>query len=171
MANALPTISLGNRTIAIDVPHLVFATAIAGWAAWFCRDAWLAQADVENMIMILPAAVLAVILYGFVAAECFHVIRRQAAPLPPQRKALAPGVRAKVVGTMVLLGAYAVGAPLIGFDVTSFAVLAAMLLLLGERRVLVVVGVPALFSAVTIYCFGTLLATPLPLFFISGDSP
>ena len=45
-----------------------------------------------------------------------------------------------------------------------------MLLLLGERRILVLVLVPALFCAIVIYCFNTLLATPLPLLLFPGDA-
>lgn len=70
---------------------------------------------------------------------------------------------------MALLAAYAAGGPLIGFDVATFAYLLAMLLFLGERRIVVLVLVPGLFCAIAIYCFGTLLATPLPLLFFSGD--
>ena len=71
MAWPHPVISLGGSKIAVDVPHLAFVSAITGWCAWFCRDAWLSQADVENLIMIVPAAVAAGILYVFVAAGAF----------------------------------------------------------------------------------------------------
>lgn len=67
-------ISLRGSRIAVDVPHLAFVTAIVAWCLWFCRDAWLAQADVENLIMIVPAAVAAGILYLFVAAACFRTV-------------------------------------------------------------------------------------------------
>jgi len=43
--------------------------------------------------------------------------------------------------------------------------------LLGERCIIVLLVVPVLFCAIAIYCFGTLLATPLPLLFFGGDGP
>lgn len=52
----------------------------------------------------------------------------------------------------------------------SFAYILAMLLFLGERRILVLLLVPALFCAIAIYCFDTILATPLPLLFFAGDT-
>jgi hypothetical protein len=153
--------TLRGRTITVDLPHLLFATAIVGWCVWYCFDAWSAQRDVENLIMILPGSAAAVILYLFVAVKCFRVGGAEARP------PLAPGLALKIAGTMALLGAYAMAAPLIGFDVVSFVYVLAMLLFLGERRPLVLITVPALFCALAIYCFDTILATPLPLLFFS----
>ena len=40
----------------------------------------------------------------------------------------------------------------------------------GDRcRILVLLLVPLLFCVAVIYCFSTLLATPLPLFFLGGN--
>jgi hypothetical protein len=170
MAPPRPRLMIGGKTIAIDVPHLAFATSIAAWCAWFCQDAWRAQKDVENLIMIVPAAAMEMILYIVVAAGCIHIVpdRDQGPPAP--RRPLAPGIAGKIGGTMALLAAYVVCAPLFGFDVASFIYILAMLLLLGERRILVLVLVPTLFCAVVIYCFNTLLATPLPLLLFLGDA-
>jgi hypothetical protein len=74
MALSHPVLSLGGSKIAVDVPHLAFVTAIVAWCVWFCRDTWLAQADVENIITIVPASVAAGILYVFVAAGCFRAV-------------------------------------------------------------------------------------------------
>lgn len=168
MAASLPTFAYRGRTIEVDVPHLAFATAIAGWCAWFCRDAWHAQPAVENLILIVPAATAAVTLYAVIAAGCFRTVvdREQRTTLRPP---LGRGVAIRIAGTMALLAAYAVSGPLVGFDVATFAFIFAMLLFLGERRIFVLLLVPALFCAVAIYCFGTLLATPLPLLF-GGDA-
>lgn len=170
MAAPLARFTFRNRTIAVDVPHLTFATAIVGWCIWFCQDAWRAQRDVENLIMILPASLLAVILYIFVAAGCVRIVNGAEQDAVAPRQPLASGMAAKIVGTMVLLFAYVVAAPLIGFDVVSFAYILAMLWFLGERRILVLLLVPALFCAIAIYCFDTILATPLPLLFFAGDA-
>jgi hypothetical protein len=169
MAASLPSFAFRGRTIEVDAPHLAFATAIAGWSAWFCQDAWRAQHDVENLILIVPASAAALVLYAFVAAGCFRAIPRGQVPVPARRP-LEPGIGVKIVGTMAMLGAYALAGPLIGFDVATFAYILAMLLFLGERRIVILVLVPVLFCAVVIYSFGTLLATPLPLLFFGGDA-
>jgi hypothetical protein len=165
-----PRIAFGQRIVTVDAPHLAFATAIAGWCVWFCRDAWLAQRDVENLIMIVPASAIAVILYVVVAAGCFRVVRDTDVSAATPRKPLARGVGVKIAGTMALLFVYVVAGPLIGFDVVTFAFLLAMLLLLGERRILILLIVPSLFCIVAIYCFATILNTPLPLLFFAGDA-
>jgi Tripartite tricarboxylate transporter TctB family len=164
-----PRLTIGGKTITIDLPHLAFATAIAVWCAWFCQDAWHAQQDVENLIMIVPASILAMILYVVVAAGCFHVVPAEDQNPVAPRRPLAPGIAGKITGTMALLGAYVTCAPLFGFDVASFVYILAMLLLLGERRILILVLVPAVFCAIVIYCFNTVLATPLPLLLFPGD--
>lgn len=156
-----------RRTVAVDLPHLAFATAIAGWCAWLCFDAWRAHASVENLIMIAPASLGAVILYGFIASSCLRVV---SGPDQTRRRQLGRAEAIKVAGSMALLTAYVVAAPAIGFDVSSFAFLFAMLLLLGERRILVLLLAPALFCAIAIYCFAAILDTPLPLFFFGGDA-
>jgi hypothetical protein len=168
MAARLSKFTLGPRTFTVDLPHLAFATAIAAWCIWFCQDAWRAQRDVENLIMILPASLLAVILYICVAAGCVRIVT--ATEQTTLRQPLAPGMPTKIAGTMALLAAYVIAAPLIGFDIVSFAYILAMLLFLGERRILVLLLVPTLFCAIAIYCFDTILATPLPLLFLAGDA-
>ncbi len=151
------------RHISVDWPHLAFATAISGWAAWYCRDAWLANADAENLILIVPVSAAALVLYGVVALGC---IRRTAEAVP------RPPVAAfgRILGTMAMLAGFAVAGPLIGFDVVSFVYLLAMLLFLGERRWAVLLLVPVIFAAIVVWGFGTLLDTPLPLLLFGDGS-
>ena len=142
----------------VDIPHLLFAGAIAGWCAWFCIDAWSASRNVENLVLIVPAAALAVVLFAFVAVGCF----RRRAEGNAGRRPIARSLLARIAGTMALLAVFAAAGPLVGFDVAILAYVALMLLLGGERRPLVLVLVPVLFCAAVVYCFGTVLATPLP---------
>ena len=169
MASSHPVISLRGSRIAVDVPHLAFVTAIAASCVWFCRDAWLAQAEVENLIMIVPASVAAAILYVFVAAGCFRLVGRTDGF--ETRRPLDGGVGLKIAGTMALLAGLVIAGPLIGFDIASFAYILATLLLLGERRIIVLLLVPTLFCIVVIYCFDTILPIPLPLLFMAGGAP
>jgi len=170
MAARIFKFTIGSRTIVFDLPHLAFATAIAAWCIWFCQDAWRAQRDVENLILILPASLLAAILYVCVAAGCIRIVSAPEHDAASPRHPLRPGMATKIAGTMALLAAYVIAAPLIGFDVVSFVYILAMLLFLGERRILVLLLVPTLFCAIAIYCFDTILATPLPLLFFAGDA-
>jgi hypothetical protein len=165
MALSHPSFQCAGRKIAVDLPHLAFASAIAGWVAWYCCDAALAQASVSNLIMILPASLAALALYLTIAVGCFRVVG-PAEPPEPLRKPLALGLAAKIAAAMALLVAYAVSAPWIGFDVASFTYVFATLVLLGERRPLALVLIPGLFCVSVIYVFGTVMATPLPLLLV-----
>jgi putative tricarboxylic transport membrane protein len=165
MSRACPVINFAGRKIAVDISHLTFATGLAAWITWFCWDAWHASPAVENLILIMPVSAVAVVLYLFVVVDCFKYVAEADELHASRREPLASGVAAKVAGSMALLGAYVVAGPLIGFDVASFAYMLAMMCFLGERRILVLLLVPLLFCVAVIYCFNTLLSTPLPLFF------
>jgi hypothetical protein len=158
----------GGHAITVDVAHACFATAIAGWCAWFGYDAWQAQADVENLILIVPVALAALAFYAVVLAGCVRIGNAAEVSASP-RAPLAKGMGLKIAVTMALLVAYVVLGPLVGFDVTSFAYILAMLLLHGERRPLVLLLVPTLFCIVAVYLFGSVLGTPLPLLLLPGD--
>jgi hypothetical protein len=167
MSALRPTIDISGKAITIDLPHLAFASLLGGWSAWFCRDAWLSGPNVENLILIAPASVLAVLLYLFVAAGCFRVHAKAEGAVPAP--ALAGGNGIKIAGSMVLLAAFVGAGPLIGFDVASFGYIFAMLVFLGERRIWVLVLAPLIFCLAVIYGFNRVLETPLPLFFFNGD--
>src|SRR5580693_1154679 len=110
--------TMAGRKIAVDWPHLVFVTGIAGWCVWFCWDAWRSNSGVENLILIVPASAAALLLYLFVVAGCFRFEPR----LP-----LAKGFAVKIAGSMALLAAFVVAGPLIGFDIACFVYMLAML--------------------------------------------
>src|SRR5580658_8436947 len=100
MSTTGPMNNSAGRRVAVDIPHLIFASAIAGWAAWFCWDAWHASSSVENLILIVPVSAGAFILYLFVAAGCFQRVAESEQPRASPREPLAPGVAVKVAGSM-----------------------------------------------------------------------
>jgi|SRR6516162_3200710 hypothetical protein len=158
-----------GRKVDVEIPHVAFATGIGGWAVWYCWDAWHANAAVENLILILPVSLIAIVLYVFVIAGS---IKR--ANIPPEGSSLHQPVSRKtgvrIAGSMALLGAFVLTGPLIGFDVASFLYMLLTMAFLGERRILVLVIVPLMFSVIVIYSFGTLLSTPLPVLILWGQS-
>ena len=168
MSTAQSTVSFATRKMAVDIPNLIFATAIAGWVAWFCWDAWRGSHAVENLILIAPVSAVALVLYFFVVAGCFKRIdqaeEQPTSPLEP----LARRTAIKIAGSMTLLAAFVLVGPLIGFDIACFAYILLMMAFLGERRFLVLLLVPLVFCVAVIYCFGTLLSTPLPVLLLRG---
>lgn len=162
-------VNFPGRRINVDVPHIAFATAIGSWAAWYCWDAWHANAAVENLILILPVSVIAILLYLFVVAGSIKRINFLQQGNPASQSATSRKTVIRIAGSMVLLAAFVLAGPLIGFDVATFLYMLLMMAFLGERRPLVLVVVPLLFSVVVIYCFGQLLSTPLPVLILRGQ--
>jgi hypothetical protein len=168
MAEGPHSAALRRREAGVDWPHLAFATAIAGWCAWYCWDAWSATADVENLILILPATILVLVLYATIVRACVRARRSSDAGPVLSRKPLDPTIARKIAGTMAMLAALAILGPLVGFDVATYVYILAMLLLLGERRLPVLVLLPLLFCAFEIWGFNTILAIPLPMLLFHG---
>lgn len=170
MSNARPIVNLLGCKRAIDIPHIAFATGLAGWAVWYCWDAWHANASVENMIMILPVSAIALVLYFFVIAGSIKRVGQANEQIVSSREPHSRRTAIRIAGSMALLAAFVVAAPLVGFDVASFLYMLLMIVFLGERRILVLAIFPLLFTVVVIYCFGTLLATPLPVLILRGQN-
>ena len=108
MAALLFRFTSRRRTIAVDVPHLAFATAIVGWCVWFCQDAMARAARCGVPYPILPASVLAVILDVCVVAGCVRILSTPEQDAAPARRLLGPGMAGKIAGTMALLSVYVI---------------------------------------------------------------
>jgi hypothetical protein len=167
----LPAFALAGWRVSVDVPHLLLVAAAAGWCGWFWFDSYAAAADIENLSLIEPTAIAALLLCAAILRDCIQIRRAEEPSGPPRlsRPPLEPTFRARLLGTMALLALYVAISPFSGFDIATFAYILATLFFLGERRVWVLVLTPAIVCVVAIYAFNTILATPLPLFF--GGEP
>ena len=170
MSESQPMDKFTGRKLTVDIPNIIFATGIAGWVAWYCWDAWHANAAMENMILILPVSALGILLYLFVIAGCIKHVSPNEKQSTPSHEPMGRGIAIKIVVSMAMLAALVLAGPLIGFDIASFAYMLGMMFFLGERRILVLLLFPLLFSVAVIYCFGTLLATPLPVLIFRGQN-
>ena len=155
---------LAGRQVVVDAPHVAFVSAIVGFCAWYLFDARSASTNVQNLLLVEPAAILVLVLYIVILRDAVTVERLGASlPSVSQREKLAPRFRRRIFGAMALLGLYVLTMAEIGFDIATFLYVLATLCLLGERRISVLLLVPLLFSAIVIYAFGTLLSLPVPL--------
>jgi hypothetical protein len=155
---------------AVDIPNIAFASCLAGWVGWYCWDAWHANAAIENVILILPVSALGILLYFLVVAGCFKRVSPDQKQCASSHEPVGRGMAIKIVGSMAMLAGLVLAGPLIGFDIASFVYMLGMMAFLGERRILVLLFFPLLFSVVVIYCFTTLLATPLPVLIFRGQN-
>jgi hypothetical protein len=156
---------IAGRRITFDLPHALLVTAVAGWCLWYFFDARAQSANVQNLVLIQPLAILVAILWIVILRETIRVDLAVEAPAQPpaQCEPLDGATALKIFGSMGLLGCYVASMSAIGLDLATFVYVLASLFLLGERRVAVLLAVPVVFTAITVLAFDRLLATPLPL--------
>jgi putative tricarboxylic transport membrane protein len=107
---------------------------VAGFAVWLAQDAARRSPSFENLVLVVPVAIL---LVGLSAALAVAALRRPAEP--------GAGGVLKVMALLALLVGLVAGLDTIGFDVSSFLFLVAATWLLGERNPVRIL----LFSAIT----------------------
>jgi hypothetical protein len=152
----------GRRQVCVDLPHLLVLVGIVGFCAWYLQDTRAASLNVQNLMLIEPAAILAFACAVIILRD---VVTITAAPAGPFREGLSPSTRFKILGSMATLGCYVGAMPYLGFDVATALYVCASLLVLGERRIVVLLTMPIVFSVVTILLFRQVVSIPLPLFF------
>lgn len=121
-------------------------------------DAFRASTHVLNLIMVLPLTIIVLILCG---VQLFLTVRRsddEDLPREPARQ---------VIPAMVLFSAYVLSLKWLGFDVGTFAFLAASLWLHGERRILRMLCFSAGFAGVVTFFFSKMLPYPMPMLLLN----
>ncbi len=142
----------GATSRRLDWGHLALVALIAGVVGAYLHDAVQASPTTDNLILILPAAVVALGLCALIAAG---ILRQTAA-----RGDDAPLGRAPAL--MALFALYIVTLPVAGFDVGSAVFVAAALLVEGERRPVQLLLVPVVFAALVTLAFRALVPYPIP---------
>ncbi len=139
--------------------HLAFVAAVAVFCLWYWHDARRASDDVENLLLIQPAALVALLLCAVIAAGSSGNGR----PADDQTEGVPSSAReGRGIAVAVLLGLYVAAVIPMGFDLATFAFLAAAMYVLGERRLLVLVGYSAALALGMSYAFKSLLSVPVP---------
>lgn len=146
--------------------HAVLLIAISGWLIWYAADTWQASQRLENVVLILPSAVLGLCLTITLLVLEVRASRKTTSDAGendgPREE--APDDLHVSLALMCLLGAYVGTMSWIGLDVATFFFVAFSLVLLNERRLLVILGFSAGFTVLTIGAMGQLVNLPGTLF-------
>lgn len=135
-----------------DWGHLALVVLIAGVVGAYLLDTIQASAATDNLILILPAALVALGLCAFLVIGIL-------------RRTQAPGDQSPLGGTPALMGLFAlyiITLPVVGFDVGSAVFVAAALLVDGERRPVNLILVPVVFAVLVTLAFRALVPYPIP---------
>ena len=157
----------------IDWGHCALIAIMAGITIFYLHDAWQASNRVRNLILVLPASILALTMCLIVLGDVLAAALRKPEPAPemtphyeserdgPETETLLQRFRpAVLMGTFAL---YILSLPYLGFDVATALFMAVSLLIDGERRLLFVVGLSIGFAVLVTIAFRWLIPYPMPI--------
>ena len=148
------------------IGHLVLLATFSRFVIWYARDAWLAQDEVENMLLIGPISALVLILMAGIAIRQIRLMiasgprRADTAPVADAVETIRSRYGAVLSATF--LGLYVASMPLIGFDVATALFVAAQMVLQGARNMLLIVFFSALVAILPVLAIEQLLSVPVP---------
>lgn len=143
---------------AVDWGHFALLVAICAVVGAYLYDARATSLKLNNLLLLEPAAILALVLAAIVLPQCFR--RAHADPQPSTESWRELG---KVAAMTAAFGAFALSLETVGFDVATFLFVALGVYICGERRLWVIAVFSAVFTAVVVYGYQTLVPYPFPL--------
>ena len=153
--------------------HLLLLVGFAAYALWYSYDAWNAQPRVENMLLIGPAAALAfaVIVILFLREARQMVQGEQHDPLAPPNTTDqdAEGSFRQTWGTplsAILLAAYVLSVPFVGFDVATVVYVASCMILQGARGWRIILPFSLVSGLLPVWAIEKVLSIPIPATFL-----
>jgi hypothetical protein len=153
---------------AVDWGHLAFVTLMAAAVLWYLFDARSVSLSVNNLLLVEPLVVAALVLYLLILPQCFR--RADAVPetaMPAEDDPLAPAlptearalIRIGILGAA--LGLFVFSLNVIGFDVAIWAFALVTMAVCGERRPLALLVYPAAVALVAVFGFRALISYPM----------
>jgi len=143
--------------------HIALLVGFAAFAIWYANDAWKAQAKLQNMLLIGPAAALSLgLIVVLVAAELRRIVNgTDAAPAPET----PPGTFTAKYGTPIaaaLLAVYVILMPIVGFDVATVIYVAVSMILQGARDWRIILAFSLATGLLPVWAIETMLSIPVP---------
>ena len=152
----------------VDWGHLLFVTLIAAVVIWYLLDARAVSLRMNNLLLVQPVAIFALIMYLLIVPQCFQRADREGVPEKPvEDDPLAPALPTE---TRALLQIGAVGLALgvlvftlnvIGFDIAIWLFCVAVMVVCNERRPLPLIIFPLAVTLFLVYGFPALMPYPM----------
>lgn len=146
----------------VDWSHILLLAIFAIVVVAYLLDARSVSLKTNNLLLVQPASIIALVLVAIVLRQCFRrtpadEAERAVNPAAGWRGLVGPGLLA------VLFGAFTLSLQTVGFDVATFVFITAGLWVCGERRLWVVLPFSAVFTAVVVYGYQSIIPYPFPL--------
>ncbi len=146
---------LTNKTADIGV---VFG--LIAFTSWYGYDAWQVSDSIENLILIVPIGIGALL---FCAIELFRQFSGRTTPIKN-----AQPVK-EVFPVIALFTGYVLSLELLGFDIATTLFVAIYLIMQGERRWGWVIGYSVCFGLFMSLFFAQMLPYPMPMSLFATD--
>jgi putative tricarboxylic transport membrane protein len=136
--------------------HIAFLLASLLFIVWFLADAWGKSDSLENLMLIVPVAIISAVTAFFIIVTVLLKSRRSI------ESELLPPIDRRIPAFMLLVAAYVVGLIYTGFDLATFLFVLSGLWLLGERNIVVAVLYSASLTAVAVFGLREIISLPVP---------
>ena len=138
---------------------------LMGFCSWYFFDAISASTHIENLLLICPAILLALVLFFVIVIQEINIRPSDSSSVEADKPLSNSGVRrpeVRIVLFMALLGTYVITMPMIGFDRATFLFISLGLALQGEFRLKLLIGYSLVFAALITFAFKIMLSVPVP---------
>lgn len=143
----------------VDWGHLALLVFISAVVLAYLLDARATSLKTNNLLLVEPAAIIALIFVALVLPQCFRRVSEEEEPV--RKETLSE--LGKVAALAAAFGAFVVSLETVGFDVATFLFTAFGLYICGERKLWLIVLFSAIFTAAIIYGYQMLVPFPFPL--------
>lgn len=156
----------GKTRLSIEWGHLALVVFIAALVIVYLLDARARSLNLNNLLLVQPASILALVLCAVVIRQCFRrkpELSEAEAAERAAAKRIETGNLGRIAAMAGSLGLMAFGLDVVGFDVASWLFIAIGLVICGERRAWVVLLFPTVFVALLVWSYRLLIPYPITL--------
>jgi len=146
----------------IEWGHLALLAVICGIVVAYLLDARATSLKINNLLLVEPAAVIALVLAAFVLPQCFRGKVAESGDDTGERRETFREL-GKVAALAAAFGAFTLSLETVGFDLATFLFVAFGLYVCGERKAWVIALFSAVFTVVIVYGYQMLVPYPFPL--------
>jgi hypothetical protein len=152
----------GTRLV-VDWGHLALLMFISAVVIAYLFDARATSLRINNLLLVEPGAIIALILVAAVLPQCFRRVNREMGEAEEPEKTESLSDLGKVAALAGGFGAFVLSLETVGFVVATFLFTAIGVYICGERKLWVIALFSAAVTLAIIYGYQTLVPFPFPL--------
>lgn len=144
----------------IDWGHLAILVLILGWVIWYWMDARKTSLDTENLFVLQPLILIALVLGALALPQVFRADKLPEELKPEEINKAEFG---RILALMVAYVLFVAAMFIVGFDFAVCVFSAVALYISGERRAWVMIVFSVLATVLIIKGYQLLVPYPMPM--------